>query len=321
MEDRIPEIVKKEFNAKVIEVKRITEGYSHYMFDVKIDKAPFEVIIRFSNNTKESVNLSKEKYVIELLHKHNIPAPKNYAFHHPQEKKEEGYMILEKFQGIRLDTIWKNLSKEEKIQVTKEMGKLLAKIHAIKLEDFGDILEDGKIDADKPFKFKKTGEQLPFNKFVREWLISHSRDISRLASYDHISKEFIARYYTHIMNKILIIRYEGNPILIHGDFIPGHIFVEKEKNNYKIIGIIDFEFAAAFAPEYDFLKIHREGFFDDTELKKALIESYGPINEEAVEIHRLSRDLGFAWAVLEVGNRELSDKILKSIEERINLNK
>jgi len=50
MEDKIPKIIEKEFNASVLEIKKITEGFSHYMYEVKINKEPFTVIIRFSNN-------------------------------------------------------------------------------------------------------------------------------------------------------------------------------------------------------------------------------------------------------------------------------
>ena len=141
--------------------------------------------------------------------------------------------------------------------------------------------------------------------------------IARLASYYYISKKFIADFLAYIVQNLDLIRYDGTPRLIHGDFMPGHIFVERESGEWKIIGIIDFEFAQAYAPEYDFIKLHRAGFFDDPDLKKALIESYGPISEEAIKIHRLIRDLGFAWAVLEAGDKKLSDGVLRSIEERL----
>ena len=64
------------------------------------------LIIRFSNNIKEDVNLAKEKFVIDVLAGKGIPVPKIYAFHFP-EKKEEGYMIMEFIEGERLD---KNLT-------------------------------------------------------------------------------------------------------------------------------------------------------------------------------------------------------------------
>lgn len=84
-----------------------------------------------------------------------------------------------------------------------------------------------------------------------------------------------------------------------------------------VIFIQDFEFSSSYSPEFDFIKMHRFGFFEDLNLKRALILGYGKINENAVETHRLMRDLQFAWAVLESGNKKLSDETLKKIEIKI----
>jgi len=311
MENKIKQIIEKEFNAKTLEIKRITEGFSHYMYLVKINLEPFEVLIRFSNNNKkESVGLSKEQYVIETLRKNNIPAPKIYVFN-----KE--YMILEKLSGIRLDTIWDNLNKQEKIQITKEIGILLKQIHSIKLPKFGKIESKGTIKSDVAFEFRQMGEKIEFNKFLRQWLMDHFEDIARMSTYDHISNEFLIKMFSFLMKNKNTIKSDQEPTLIHGDYHTGHIFVTKINNEYKITGLIDFEFAISYSPEYDFIKLHRTGFFQDLELKQALMQGYGNINEKAVEIHRIIRDFGFAWAMLESGNKELSDKTIKELEEKL----
>jgi len=311
MEDKIKEIIEKEFNAKTLEIKRINEGYSHYMYEVKIDKEPFILIIRFSNNKNEESNLGKEKYVMELLEKNKIPAPKIYVY-------DKEYMIIEKIKGIRLDTLWNSLNKDEKIEITKKMGKLLSQIHSIKLEKFGVIQEGGKIKCDDPFKFRKMGEPIEYNLFLRELFKGGFEDFARLLSYNPPQKSLMIKIFTYLVNNLNKMAYQDPPTLIHGDYFPGHIFVEKENGSYKIVGLIDFEFSNSYAPEFDFIKLHRQGFFEDIKLKAALEEGYGkPIDEKAVEVFRLMRDLGFAWVVLESGNKELSDKTLKDIEKRI----
>lgn len=318
MEEKIKFIIEREFNAKVLEIKRITEGYSHYMYEVMIDKNPLEVIIRFSNNIDKSVNLAKEKYVIDKLKEKGIPVPEIYSFYHP-EKKEDGYIILEKFNGERLDLIWDSLSKKEKIQITKELGKLLSKIHEIKLPKYGYIEEGGNIDSEfgKEFKFRKEGEEINYSPFLRQVLMQSLKDFARLLSYKAVDPKFASDWMFYLSKNLNKIEFDKEPTLIHGDYMTGHIFVEKINNEYKIQGIIDFEFAESTSPEYDFIKLHRQGFFEDEELKKALKESYGDINEEAVEMHRLMRDIGFSQVVLDAGNKELAEKTLKSVEEKI----
>lgn len=311
MEDKIPAIIKKEFNAKVIEIKRITEGYSHFMYLVKIDKEPKELILRFSNNKQKENSLRKEKFIIETLRKNKIPASKIYVF-----RKE--YMILEKITGDRLDTIWPTLEKKDKLLLTEKIGKMLKDIHKIEFDKFGEICEEGKIEGDEPFKFRDIGTKIQFEDWTRALLRDSFKDLARLSSYEHISKKFLTKFTEYIFKKIKIIKYNGKPRLNHGDYMTGHIFVKKIENEYKIIGLIDFEFAKAFAPEYDFIKLHRQGFFEDKELKYALKKGYGKINEKAVEVYRMLRDLGFAWAVLEAGNKKLSDDTIKKLSKKLN---
>ena len=97
----------------------------------------------------------------------------------------------------------------------------------------------------------------------------------------------------------------------------GHIFVKKEKEKYQITGIIDVEFAEPSSPEFDFIKLHRQGFFEDKELLEALKKGYGEINEKAVEIFRMIRDLEFAQVLIFSGNSKKGNEIINQIEERI----
>lgn len=315
MEEKIKEIIKKELQAQVLDIKRITEGYSHYMYNIKIDKEPYEIIIRFSNNTKKNVNLEKEKWVMEKMRENNIPAPEILGFYY--KEGEEGYMIIEKFRGERLDLIWNSIEKNEKLQIVEEIGELMRKIHEIKLEKFGGIEDNGRIKSDEAFKFRKQGEEMKSSPFLREVLKDFFYDLGRLLSYKTVDPKFVSKFVFYISKNLDKFDYGGKPTFVHSDFSIGHVFVKKIGGKYEIEGLIDFEFARSSSPEYDFIKLHREGFFDDEEIKKALEDSYGKINEKAVEVLRVGRDLGFAQAVLESGNRELCEEVLTKIEKRI----
>ena len=319
MENKIPKIIKREFGAEVLEIKRITEGFSHYMYEVKIDKEPKVCIIRFSGNTEKNNSLKKEKYVMGLLRGKGVPVPRIYAFHYPEENKKEGYMILEKFKHIRLDTIWDALSKQEKIQITKELGKLLSNIHEIKLEKFGKVQEDGNIKSDSNFKFRKQGEvTLNYSPCLRELLINFGKDFGKLMSFKNVDPTFVSKVMHYIAKNVGEVDYTGEPTLIHGDYMTGHIFVEKTPAGYKIKGLIDFEFVSSDDPLYDFIKLDRQGFLDDPDLKNALEKSYGKINEKKIKIYTLTRDIGFATVLIEAGENELAEKILRKIERIVN---
>ena len=310
MEEKIPQIVKKEFNAKTLEITRINEGYSHFMYVVRINTSPFNLIIRFTNNNREENSLSKEEFVIRTLRNNKIPAPKIY-------KITEDYMILEKIEGERLDKLWDKLTLEERYSITKKIGRMLKDIHGIKFENFGKIKSKGIIEGDNSFKFKQSGKEVPHNKWLRIVLKDSLKDYARLISFDTVDNSLMMKLNNYILNNLKTIRYPGSPSLIHGDFQKGHIFIKKIEGEYKIVGIIDFEFADSYAPEYDFIKLHREGFFSDKNLLKALEEGYGKINKKAVEVYRTLRDVGFAQVLLDSGYKQKANEVLKNVKERL----
>jgi len=319
MEDKIKQIVEREFNAKALNIKRINEGYSHFMYDVTLDKEPKEVIVRFSNDIKESTSLAKEKYIMDTLAERNIPVPKIYAFDSSNELNKGGYMVMQKLPGKRIDEIWNSLTDKQKEKVTIKIGELLARIHEIKLPSFGQIQEGGKIDTKPHFEFRKLGEKMKYSLFLRELFDDFFFDISGLLSHKYASPKFISDFVFYILSNLDKIDFNGEPTLLHADYMPGHLFVEEKDGEYEITGLIDFEFALSYAPEYDFIKLHRNHFFDDEKLKRALEKGYGrAINEEAVEIYRLMRDLQFASVILGSGDKETADKVLKDLEEKIN---
>ena len=311
MQEKIKQAVEGVLKCKALEVTKITDGFSHFNFEVKIDKEPGAVIVRFSNNKDEEYGLKKEEFVIKLLEKNNIPVPKIFFIN-------DHCMILEKLKGIRLDTIWKSLSKNEKIQITIEIGKLLKNIHNIKLNSFGKITGKGVI-SDKSFLFKNTNENINFSPFLRECLRIFGKDFFRLLSYKHLSTEFVTNIIKVIHDNLETIDYKDKPTLIHVDFHEAHLFVKKINNAWKITGLIDFEFARSLSPEYDFIKLHRGGFFNDPELLNALKQGYGKINEKSVYIHRLMRDLGYAQVLRDSGKIQESDNILKELEGKIRI--
>lgn len=323
MENKIKNIFEREFGVTVYEIKKLAEGYSHEKFLVKFNKAPFEAIIRFENSSLQdkAKGLGMEKWVMEKLLSQDIPAPKIYAFNNIGENTSEHYIILEKLNGIRLDTIWDTISKKEKIQITKEIGRLLKKIHGTKFDQFGSLREAGKIKPDASlFKFKTiSSKNIPSNLYIREVMTGFGKDIARLISYDHEIKYLAQKILNHIAKNNSELSYSGKPTLIHGDFHRDHFFVEKLGAEWKIIGLIDFEFAASLAPEYDMIKLHRQGFFEDNELKSAFDEAYGPYNLKSVEISRLMRDIGFGCVLIDSGNVEKGLEVLREVEKKINL--
>lgn len=318
MEDRIKTIIKKDLKSKVRSMEKINEGYSHFNYLVKISKSPGEVILRFSNNIGEEESLLKEKYVIELLRKNNLPVPKILAFHFPEKDRKKGYMIISKIPGERLDKIWYKLTKKEKELVAEKIGRLMRDMHKIKFNSFGKIKEKGDISEDISFKFKPKGEKKETDPCLRNILKDFFIDFSRIASYDEVKNNQLSKISKYITSKKELLKNKEKPVFNHGDLMPGHIFVKKFNNDWKITGIIDFEQAEAYSREKDFIKLHRNKFFEIPELKKALLRGYKEkIDEEKIKLLRIMRDLQFSFVVRDSGSKELSDKKMNEFNELI----
>ncbi len=320
MEEKIENIIKNDLGLKTIKIEEIKEGFSHNKFLITTDGVPKEIILRFENTSlsDKEKGLGAEKFVIEKMAEKSLPVPKIYSFNNSSKNLEEQYMIIEKLNGTRLDTIWENLSKEDKVKITKEIGKLLSAIHKIKLHKFGVIKAGGKIHSDvSTFKFKNNFKKETYHsKYIRQLIGNFSEDLGRLLSYKE-RKELPEKLMRYLMENIETLDYKGEPTLLHGDFHKDHIFVDKADSKWRITGIIDFEFASSLAPEYDMLKLHRQGFFDDPDLMKAFEEGYGKFDIKAIEISRTLRDIGLGCVWLDSGDPEVGLKILKDVEDRI----
>ena len=318
MEDKIREIIRKELNADTIKIEKATGGFSHHMYHVTINKHPFELLVRFSNNSEHMErDIRKEQWIIETLEKKDVPVPKIYVFKKRISNDEHDYMLIEKLKGTRLDTIWDTLSKEEKVQITIEIGKVMKKIHSVKLPKFGELEEGGHVNEEFGFRFRSDKEPVPYSPYLRNNLREFFKDYGRLFAFKDINIKFMNDLIELIIKNKQTIEYTGPPILIHGDMMPGHVFVEEKDGRYEITGIIDFEFAGPSCPEYDFIKLHRSGFFDHQYLKDALINGYGPINEKAVEIFRIMRDSALAQVLMASGDKEGAEKIIEKIKVMI----
>lgn len=318
MIDKIKQIVKEEFDADVIEAKSTSGGYSHNMFDVRITKEPFNFILRFSNvSENKDRDLRKEIYVYEQMKKAGIPVPKILLFRKTEGENVPDYAIIQKLPGKRLDILWDSLSLNEKKQLLIKIGKLMKTIHSIKLEKFGRLNGDGSIEESLGFKFKGDDPSARYSSFLRNLYTDNFKDFGRLLSFEEIDPGFALRFFQYILKHKKTIDYQDKPTLIHGDMILGHLFVDRIDGEYQIVGLIDVEFADPSSPEYDFIKLHRQGFFDDVDLKNALIQGYGPINIKAVEVHRIMRDVAFAQVLMFSGGVDKAIEVIKSVDEKI----
>lgn len=301
-------------------IKEISDGFSHYVFEIKTKKK--ELILKASEERLDKFSLRKETRIHKLMKRLNIPTAQviKNGFHKGNPSFE--YIIISKINGIRLDKALKRMNEREKEETMQKVGELLGKIHKTKFKVYG-YLDIKGINEDVKFSLKKTGKGMKLNpaKSMAMSLIFH--DFGKLISYKKINEKTIINILKYLIkNQDLTISKE-KPSLIHGDYEPKNIFVKKIKNQWKIIGLIDFEYSASMTKEYDFLKLKREGFLKDEKTRKNILKGYKkfqkiPRNfEKKVKYFQISRDLGFLTVLYKAGNFKKAEEILKNIKKEI----
>jgi len=321
--EQIEQIFYKHLDAKVLDAKRITEGYTHYMYDCECELPSGEkkhFVLRISYNRKEDSDLAKELAVMEVYSKKDIPTPYVYASDVERKTFEFDYAIIEKFEGVPLTKILENLSNDEKKRIAKKVGELLNKIHSITMEDFGDFTKNG-LKKEEEFSFRKFEDAPVIHSWTRRLLKDSFIDLSGLMTLKLISLEQQYNLMKYIYAHVDLLN-GAKSVLIHGDFHADHILVKKVDNEWTITGIVDFEFAASRATEYDFIKLHRVGLLDDKDFREGLLEGYGKDNigphfDELIKFYRVLRDVGFAYHLAKAGDKETFKKVMGNMWKMI----
>ena len=315
---QIEQILLKHLDVRILDVKRITEGFSHYMYDCtcEFDGKTKNFIVRISYNMNEDVEMGKELLAIETYAKKGIPVPEVYAFDIQKTLFDFDYMIIEKFAGTPLKSLLDTLSSSDKKKIAKQVGELVRMIHSISTEHFGKFTRHG-VKKDDEFSFRKLEGAPEIHSWTRNLLKDTFIDLSGLVTIDAITVEESHKIMNYLYTSKGMVR-DAKSVLVHGDFHPDHILVRHEDGEYVISGIVDFEFVSSRAPEYDFIKLHRMDLWNDNTFMEAFFEGYGlenvhPRFHELVQFYRTLRDIGFAYHLAKAGNKEMYEKVMTNV--------
>jgi len=309
--NELEEIIRLFYkNCKLIYAKRLARGIMNYVAEVKII-SPSKIFILKISNQKKKYSIEKEVFVIRILEKYKIPAPKIIWYDYSRRNYPFEILILEKFNGKILSDVWNKISRKNQIKITYELGKILARINSIKFKKFAGIHGYNK------FNYHKNAYDV-----MREDLkdvIGYHKKIKFLDPniYKRILKIF-AKY------KPLLLKLK-EPVLVHNDFHFDHVFVKKIKNEYKVEGVIDFGFAGIFPKEMDFVKPHRWIFDKGKDIENAFMKGYQKIIKLDknfkifLTLYRIDFDLFFIYRLYKTNQLKLAKEYKKNLNTFLNI--
>ena len=143
-----------------------------------------------------------------------------------------------------------------------------------------------------------------------------------LGVHDSAFRDEIIKYFR---NKLPIFAAQQEPTLVHLDWHKDHFRVEKINGKWKVVGVLDFEFAE-YAPKlYDFVKSERWLFRDEPATREPFMRGYkeagGSLPEnhsEALNVFRSHHKVFFVRRLFEGRGRDATfDEYTKRLKELI----
>ena len=184
-----------------------------------------QLLLRISD-VKDCDAKKKEFEVITKYSKLGFPMSRPVEFGVCQEGQSV-YMLLTWVEGKDLEEVLADLPEEKQYQLGREAGKILKKIHSVKIAD-GDMPTDTK-------KAKK--------------LLQLSRYEESGVRIDH--DEIAVKYVKENINRI----WSQSPVYMHGDYHPGNLIYTEEGT----VGVIDFNRWEIGDPYEEFYKLESFG--------------------------------------------------------------
>jgi len=218
-------ICKKQNLEEPSQIKRFEKGMINDVFLLN-DK----YVIKINTGHPKLPKLKKEKEIYELLAKTNVPVPKVYAYDSSKEIMEFSYIIMEKIKGNSLNDIWNSMGKNSKLEELSKIGEVLAKIHSINFDNFGEDLSDGKFKGPQTYK-----------EFMQKYVKNILQKVKESKTLEESKIKRIQKYFDE--NKDFDITPKAS--LLHGNFNYDNLLID----DGIIKGIVDWEWAKSMHNE------------------------------------------------------------------------
>lgn len=247
LKNKIITIFKEKLNEKIIAITDSSKGIEQTVKIVTTEKNKY--ILKIPHQGK-SLMLYREDFVCNYC-KHSL-LPKIIL-------KNNTYLIESFIDGKNLGQV--KLSAKNSLELYRELGKNIKKIHQIKMTGFGELQKNGKGQHKTPLEH------------VGHVLKTNLLPLSKRKVFDKAITKNIKEF---IYKNIQLFSPEKS-VLLHFDLIDGNILV---KDN-KLAGIIDFGDASCGPAEYDLAKLYIE---KPPKIFTEIINGYG---EKSIEMKKI----------------------------------
>lgn len=241
--------------------------------------------------------LEKELFVYRLLEEHevDVPVPRVVNADH-----DSHVLVLERVDGLPTSTI----SDADVPALYCELGRLLARLHAIELDAFGYLTADGI------FEPRATNLDYMRSQFGK-----------RVASFSDFGgdPELARAIEQHVRQREDLLVGRPAPVFCHNDCHEGNVLVAPG-DDVAVAGLFDLENALAGDPLLDLAKTVAYSSRDHRVVTKAIADGYGRLPDawrESLELYALYHVLELWTWFASLDERDQLEELAASLAKRI----
>lgn len=188
-------------------VTRLEEGMINDVFSV--DE---KYVIKINTGHPDIPKLKKEADIYKLLYE-KVPVPEVYGLDESKEILSYSYIIMQYIKGFSLGSKYDAFSNIEKKEWLVKIGELLASIHSIKFDQFGEIFSLVEFQGESSYK-----------DYLKGYVNSICQKIKESNELDKQEIDKIKNYF--FKNNLFNLNIKAS--LLHGNFIPDNIMVDNK---------------------------------------------------------------------------------------------
>jgi aminoglycoside phosphotransferase (APT) family kinase protein len=255
--------VRKVSSESISKSTKIMHGEANVVYDVVMSDGP-ELIVRIAPVGRAV--FERERWAIESCRSKRIPVPEILDISRYDTGDQEVVACIQKKLPGRLFSAF-NGTRKEGLSVARQCGVFLRDIHTIKTTGVGYIDGEGK------------GKYETFDEYAYGELEGLRDGLIRAITAFDLQHRTIIEPFEWVQDRLRHMKVQPN--LIHNDFDPRHILVDKGS----VCGIIDFGEASSEDPIND---LTRFSFYDNQgPLFGELLAGYGECDLHNLIIHRI----------------------------------
>ncbi|MBN1923148.1 MAG: aminoglycoside phosphotransferase family protein [Nanoarchaeota archaeon] len=215
--EEVESLIVKKLKVKPQKISRVKEGLINEVFDVTTEKGNY--ILRAE--PLDSIKGNRLEKFMKRFYRRKIIPNRLIVRDDSGKRIKKSYMIYEKIEGVTLNEVYEELSKEEIREVLKEAIIKARMINKIKTTGFGDIQDDFK------------GVESSLIEEVFDWL---KNNLTLLIVNKQLESEVVSEINNLFYSNIKLFQ-NVKPVLVYQDLNFGNIIVKD--NQFQ--GLIDFD--------------------------------------------------------------------------------